>query len=458
MLSLTVSSVDSVSAAAGRHVRRVLPALCLLLFAAAAPAQRFASLASAADDRSAAARAAGTAIVVDHDLVRSGPWRLEFQGNGRTDSRRRAQRVRGSRRRQRDVGGPVFRGASYDSVVLTVQDGRLQGMFGEPGRTPYWIRAGRDGTGFLDQPVGGGLGDGVAFCPGGMVSDAPGPTASVSAQRADPPAVARTGSSHDRIDILILYTVGAAEAWERFGYGRPRVAIQAAMDFLALVFRNNAMPVGVRLVHVAEAPAALDGPSSLLSRLSDLREVAELRTAHGADMVHLFTGEDPGALGYCGIAWLLTRAGERNDWSNAYGVTTAECSFPAQEGTYPYFGQVFAHEIGHGLGANHDPANTGVSRDVAVRPWAFGHFDISVAPTVETIMSYRSYVPRQWVPFFSSARIEPNGWTIGKEDERENERALYDHGAARGRLCRPHAGSVGVRRVSGFGRRKRRRT
>lgn len=72
------------SAAAGRHARRVLPVLCLLLFAAAAPAQRFATLASAADDRSAAARAAGTAIVVDHDLVRSGPQRLELQG---TDGR-----------------------------------------------------------------------------------------------------------------------------------------------------------------------------------------------------------------------------------------------------------------------------------------------------------------------------------------------------------------------------------
>ncbi len=47
-------------------------------------------------------------------------------------------------------------------------------------------------------------------------------------------------------------------------------------------------------------------------------------------------------------------------------------------------------------------------------------------PTVETITSYRSYVPRQWVPFFSSTRIRPNGWTIGVADERDNERALVD--------------------------------
>lgn len=319
-----------------------------------------------------------------------------------------------------------FPGADYDSVVLTVQDGHLQGMFGEPGRAAHWIRSGPDGLGRLDQPVGRGPEGGAEFCGGGIVSNSPAPGTAVASTRADPPAAATGESNHDRIDILALYTVDAAEAWESFDYGTPKAAIQASMDFLNLVFRNNSMPAGARLVHVAEAPAALDGPRSLVGRLHDLRAAAELRARYRADLVHLFTGEQPRALGYCGIAYVLTRAGERDDWANAYGVTAATCSFPAQEGAHPYFGQVFAHEVGHNLGANHDPANTGIHRDVAVRPWAFGHFDIDVAPTVETIMSYRSYVPRQWVPFFSSTRIRPNGWTIGKADERENERALYD--------------------------------
>ena len=427
MLSLTVSSVDSMSAAAGRHARRVVPALCLLLFAAAAPAQRFASLASASasDDRSAGARATGTAVVVDRDLVRSDPPRLELQG---TDGRilvadRSVFEDRGD---GNVMWAGRFPGANYDSVVLTVHDGYLQGMFGEPERAPHWIRAGPDGLGRLDQPVDRGPEGGAEFCAGGIVSSAPGPSAAVAASRADPPAAVAAESNHDRIDILALYTVDAAEAWESFGYGTPRASIRASMDFLNLVLRNNSMPAGAHLVHVAEAPAALDGARSLLNRFTDLREAAELRARYQADLVHLFTGEQPQALGYCGIAWLLTRAGERDDWANAYGVTAATCSFPAQEGAHPYFGQVFAHEVGHNLGANHDPANTGVPRDVAVRPWAFGHYDIGVVPTVETIMSYRSYVPRQWVPFFSSTRIEPNGWTIGKVDERDNERALYD--------------------------------
>lgn len=405
--------------------RRLLLALCLLLLAASAQGQRFVSLASAADDRSAAARAAGTAIVVDHDLVRSGPRRLELQGgDGRILVAERS--VFEDRGDGNVMWAGRFPGANYDSVVLTVQDGHLQGMFGEPGRAAHWIRSGRDGRGLLGQPVGRGP---VEFCGGGLVHDE-----ALAAGRSAPsdlpvralPSGTEQESNHDRLDILVLYTVQAAEVWARFGYGTPRASIQAAMDFLNLVLRNNSMPAGARLAHVAEAPAALDGPRSVLGRLSDLREVAELRAEHEADIVHLFVGEDRRRLGYCGIAWVLTRSGERNDWSNAYGVTTADCSFPAQRGAYPYFGQVFAHEVGHNLGANHDPANTGISQDVAVRPWAFGHWDINVVPTVETIMSYRSYVPRQWVPFFSSARIRPNGWTIGREGERENERALYD--------------------------------
>lgn len=397
----------------------------LLLVVAGAHGQQFASLASGADDRSAAARAAGTAIIVDRDLVRSGPQRLELQG---TDGR-----ILVAERgvfEDRGDGNVMWVGrfpdANYDSVVLTVQDGHLQGMFGEPGRAAHWIRSGRDGLGWLDQPVERGPAGDADFCAADLASDAPGTHAAVGARRLDRPTAVVSESNHDRLDILVLYTVEAAEVWEKFGYGTPRASIQAAMDFLNLVLRNNSMPASARLVHMAEAPAALDGPRSVLGRLSDLREVAELRAEHRADLVHLFVGEERQRLGYCGIAWVLTRAGERNDWSNAHGVTTADCGFPAQQGAYPYFGQVFAHEVGHNLGANHDPPHTGINQNVAVRPWAYGHFDISVAPTVETIMSYRSYVPRQWVPFFSSVRIRPNGWTIGIADERENERALYD--------------------------------
>ena len=407
----------------GLACHRLLPGVFLLLVGGGAQGQQFASLASAADDRSAAARAGGTPIVVDHDVVRSGPQRLELQGaDGRILVAERS--VFEDRGDGNVMWAGRFPDANYDSVVLTVQDGHLQGMFGEPGRAAHWIRSGGDGGGFLDQPVGGGP---VEFCGGGLGPEEGAVPAVVETPSTDRPVRVSSASNHDRLDILVVYTVRAALAWDQFGYGTPRASVQAAMDFLNLVLRNNDMPVRAHLVHLAEAPAALVGPQSVSGRLRQLREIAELRFKYQADMYHLFTGETSRSLGYCGIARLLRRVEERSGtFSDAYGVTSAACSFPAQEGAYPYFGQVFAHEIGHNLGANHDPANTNQTQDTAVRPWAFGHVDISVAPTVETIMSYRSYQPRQWVPFFSSVRITPNGWTIGREGARENERALYD--------------------------------
>ena len=399
------------------------PLVCsLLLFGAmAAEGQRFVSLETRDDNRSASARAAGRTIVVDRDLVRSGPQRLELETpDGRLLAAERS--VFEDRGDGNVMWSGSFPGAGYDSVVLTVQDGHLQGIFGEPGRAAYWIRAGADGVGSLTQPVGGGS---DPVCGGGLVRDEPLPGIVGQSARSNLLAGVPQESNHDRLDILVLYTVQAAEVWEEFGYGTPRASIQAAMDYLDLVFRNNSMPAAPHLVHVAEAPAALDGPTYVLDRLSDNREVAELRAEHQADIVHLFVGEPRQVLRYCGIAWVLLRAGERNDWSNGYSVTTANC-FPERQDAYPYFAEVFAHEVGHNLGANHDPENTNISPDLAVRPWAFGHYDINVAPTVETIMSYRSYVPRQRVPFFSSARIRPNGWTIGREGDRENERAIYD--------------------------------
>ena len=401
----------------------VLACSLVLLAATAAEAQRFVSLETRDDNRSASARAAGRTIVVDRDLVRSGPQRLELETpDGRVLAAERS--VFEDRGDGNVMWSGGFPGAGFDSVVLTVQDGHLQGMFGEPGRAAYWIRSGLDGVGSLTQPVGGGP---LEFCGGGLGPEESELPAVVTTPSTDRPTRVRSASNHDRLDILAVYTVQAAEVWESFGYGTPRASVQAAMDFLNLVLRNNAMPVTAHLVHLAEAPAALDGPRNLTGRLLQLREVAELRAEYQADLYHLFTGEARQTLGYCGIARLLRRVDERDEtFSDAFGVTSAACSFPAQEGTYPYFGQVFAHEVGHNLGANHDPANTNFSRDIAVRPWAFGHYDITTAPTVETIMSYRSYAPRQWVPFFSSVRIRPNGWTIGRENERENERALYD--------------------------------
>ena len=147
-----------------------------------------------------------------------------------------------------------FPGAGYDSVVLTVQGGFLQGRFGGAERVAYWIRADADGVGRMVQLVDG-LPD--VSCPGGIAPD----------QR----------------------------------HGAPVAAAQRA-----------------------------DPPSGVVSAFGD-------------------TAESFSELGY--------------------GVTSAICSVRDQSGDFPYVSRVFSHEVGHNLGAQHDPMNArSDAKDFVIKP------------------------------------------------------------------------------------------
>ena len=398
--------------------------LLLALTAAAAEGQQFVRFESATDDRDVSVRAAGRLVSVDLALVRSGPMRLELPTpDGRLlVAERSVFEDRGDGNVMWSGGVP---GAGYDGVVLTVQDGYLQGRFGEPSGTAYWIHAGSDGSGRLLQPVEDGP---DVLCPGGIPSDSRPGAAVAAAQRADPPHGIVSASNHDQLDILALYSVLAEDNWRDADMGTPRAMIQLALDYTNLAFRNNALPFTVRLVHMAEAPAALDGRSGVLQRLTANKQVAELRARYNADLVHFFTGESPNVLGFCGQAWFPIFGDTAESFSEmGYGVSTSICNVRDQSGDFPYVSRVFAHEVGHNLGAQHDPMNArSNAKDFVIKPWAFGHSDIQRVPSIETIMSYRSRGPRRWEPFFSTVRISPNDWTLGIELERENERAFQE--------------------------------
>ena len=155
-------------------------------------------------------------------------------------------------------------------------------------------------------------------------------------------------------------------------------------------------------------------------------EVERLRERHAPDLIHFVVRTPEG--GTVGRATQLDdlEPRVRSGWS---------IPLPS----------VFAHEIGHNLGGEHDPATFGDgfpdARRRAFRPYAFGHTDLTscsrrpghrglVCPA--TIMSYGSDVAalpdRAAVnePFYSSVRHRPNGWTIGVAGTSEAERVLQE--------------------------------
>ena len=361
------------------------------------------------------------AVQVDLELLRGEPGRLELPTpDGRVlEAELSVFEDRGGGDLMWSGGVPD---AGYDSVVLTVEGGRLVGWFGEPGGVRYRISARPDGRGQMASGSGPAGPEPEAFCPVGSDVDQlmPRPPLPPAAMAVDLPARVGALQSHEQLDILVVYTPRAALYWG--SPGGARATIRSAGDYLNMVLRNGGIGVSANIVHIAEV-SSLDrvgrdgtGPygSSILSQLRFDGEALRLRRQYGADLVHLFTGESPWVLGgACGQHYLLARGNTPEDFSEyAYGWTSAACGDE---------GPIFAHEIGHGLGAHHDPANGGSPRS-AYRPYAFGHGNHDHIPNVGTIMSYTG----QGEPYLSSVRIRPQGRVIGVADERENERALRE--------------------------------
>ena len=335
-------------------------------------------------------------------------------------------------------------GAGYESVLLTIQDGHLVGWFGEPGGPKYTVHAGPDGRGTLAVEVGP-IGD---WC---GVKRGPARALARAGAAADPgPATVVSRSSHDLLEILLLYTKGAAQYWRTIG--GPAVGIQQREDYLNMVFRNGALPAIAHLIPVPWDPEVSGHPDSQGRHFVDTTattldtetsndwhwafanslDVENLAATHRPDLVHFVPAaalrlEDGFVAG--GQTVLRSHLNEEVllGWSRVDALTT------------------FAHEIGHNLGANHEPATFSDFRRAqseVLRPYAFGHTDLDscrkradhgeLAVCPSTIMSYGLEawaVPDRIAvrePFYSSARHKPNGWTIGVAGERENELVLRE--------------------------------
>ena len=363
----------------------------------------------------------GWTIEVDHDLVRSAPQRLELAApDGRVLTvEMRLFEDRGDGNAMWVGGYPEL---GYDNVLLTLQNGYLLGRFGLPEGGSYSIRAAGDGAGRMTE----GRASSAGFCGGGIVPEADPLIPAVEAQRADPPQRVARASNHDRLDILMLYTDAAATRLGQAGWGTPDAAMQYATDYLNMVFQNNRINVTANMVHHQEAPADLGAVTNPLGPLARSAEVHDLRAEHKADLVHLFFSANAGL---CGQAYLMVKSTETpaGFWRNGYGITSVfgGCIDIASQvrprGEDSSYVETFAHEIGHNLGANHDPDNTSLEPVRAVEPYAYGHHNFEPQPNVKSVMSYNE--GRQ-EPYFSNVRVRPGGFDIGVAGQRENERAL----------------------------------
>ena len=328
-------------------------------------------------------------------------------------------------------------GAGYESVLFTVQDGHLVGWFGEPGGPKYTVHAGPDGRGTLSVETGP-TGDwcGVEAEPRDELELVRG-----AARAPDRPVPVASEANDNRLDILVLYTGGAERYWRPIG--GLAVGVQQFSDYLNMVFRNGEIPATANLVPVRWDPEfnhpsmqgqhyrhpSIGGITLWHQAFESSAEVVRLRKRYAPDLIHFVTANLSGFIG--GFATVRSHL-------DPYVLRGMSVAHPL----------IFAHEIGHNLGGNHEPEYFGdfflKVRSLSFRPYSFAHTDLtscSEHPRIsdlltcpKTVISYgvAAYTdggPRRigvLEPFYSSTRHKPNGWTIGIAGEREVERVFHE--------------------------------
>ncbi len=211
------------------------------------------------------------------------------------------------------------------------------------------------------------------------------------------------------IDLLVVYTPRLENDYG--GYDGVEALVRASVESSNISFENSNIDIELRLVGLRKVDYEEDDEDMSVD-LDHMRnkdgvidETHTWRTEVGADVVYMFRSDTYG-IDHIGQAWLLDD--ERGEESYAYGVVS---------GQYVLGDLVLQHEIGHNLGAAHDPDNT---ESGGLFSYSYGHrFTVSYS----TYRSVMAYAPGYEVNYFSSPNIKYEGVATGTS-QRDNARTL----------------------------------
>ena len=214
------------------------------------------------------------------------------------------------------------------------------------------------------------------------------------------------------IELLVAYTPKVRAATSDVG-----ALVQLAVDEANVANSNSKVKVKFHLAHSYEIDYTESGDYDKdLKRFRENNDgfmdgVHALRDQHAADVAVLIFDNDD----YCGMASDI-----KANASNAFAVVHYSCA----TGYYS-----FAHEIGHLMGARHDPA-----ADPSTTPFAYGHgFQHASAGGTDTawrtVMAYNCSPSCTRVQQWSNPNVTFNGYATGTAATHDNARVLNETAA-----------------------------
>ncbi|MFS2225651.1 M12 family metallo-peptidase [Pantoea sp. B65] len=191
--------------------------------------------------------------------------------------------------------------------------------------------------------------------------------------------------------------------------------VQEAIDDANAGYRNSDIAIelenaGILNVNYNEKGANLD----MLGQLRNTSDtelgavVHKFRQEQLADVVVLLKSSTTAAASSCGIGYTL--AGSDRSW--AFSVVAHNC----------ISSHAFAHEIGHNLGATHNPENT----TLTYFPYGYGYRQTAQTPRWRTIMSYPCTPPCGIINMWSNPNKQYLHLPAGTASKNDNARLLNE--------------------------------
>lgn len=208
-----------------------------------------------------------------------------------------------------------------------------------------------------------------------------------------------------KLRVLVLYTTASKNA-----HGSIENHIRLAIDEMNQSFINSGVNYQAELVYMEETSYTESNNDELdLQRFTlidgFMDNIHNLKEAYSADVCVLIAE----LTDYCGIAAAIKSCSDRS-----FCIVHSSCA----TGNF-----TFAHEIGHLIGARHDP-----SADPSNTPYAFGHGFIGPSNSYRTIMGVANSCGNctriQW---WSNPNQIRNGQPMGTQASHDNARLLNEY-------------------------------